>query len=208
MSFRSVGRVLPTKGFLIRLRERTQLLKSGVEALKMKRDQLVRESQELLEFLKTRSEVEKKLEEAYRMLKLAYTAAGPTEMRKAALLTMPLLTEIKVKSVIGVEVPEIEFKEFHLAASPSLEAVVIAAARKLAEAINELLPLINAEAKFERIAESLADTMRKVNALEKIIIPDHEAAIKYIEEALEEDMLEEFLRVKKYRDIKRREEVV
>ncbi len=207
MSFRSVGRVLPTKGFLIRLRERTQLLKSGVEALKMKRDQLVRESQRLLEYLKSRSEVDKKLEDAYRMLKLAYTAAGPNEMRKAALLTMPLLTELKVRSVIGVEVPEIEFKEFRLAASPSLEAVVIAAAKKLAEAINDLLPLINAEAKFERIAESLADTMRKVNALEKIIIPDHEAAIKYIEEALEEDMLEEFLRVKKYRDIKRREEV-
>ncbi len=205
MSFRSVGRILPTKGFLIRLRERTHLLRSGVDALKMKRDQLVKESQSLLPDLKKRSDIEKKLEDAYRMLRLAYAAAGPDEMRKAALLTMPLLTEIKVRSVIGVEIPEISTREFGLATSPSLNAVVIAAARKFSEAIKEMMPLVNSEAKFERIAEALADTMRKVNALEKIIIPDHEAAIKYIEEALEEDALEEFLRVKKYRQIKRGE---
>jgi len=203
VSFRSVGRVLPTKGFLIRLRERTRLLRSGVDALKMKRDQLVKESQNLLPDLKKRVDVEKKLEEAYRILRLAYAAAGPDEMRKAALLTMPLLTEMKVRSVIGVEIPEITLREFDLAASPSLNAVVIAAARKFSEAIKELMPIVNSEAKFERLAAALADTMRKVNALEKIIIPDHEAAIKYIEEALEEDALEEFLRVKKYRQLKR-----
>ncbi len=203
MSFRSVGRVLPTKGFLIRLRERTRLLRSGVDALKMKRDQLVKESQNLLPDLRRRDEVEKKLEEAYKLLRLAYAAAGPDEMRKAALLTMPLLTEMKVRSVIGVEIPEISMKEFGLATSPSLNAVVIAAARKFSEAIEEIMPLVNSEAKFERLAAALADTMRKVNALEKIIIPDHEAAIKYIEDALEEDALEEFLRVKKYRQLKR-----
>ncbi len=200
-----MGRILPTKGFLIRLRERAHLLRSGVDALKMKRDQLVKESQSLLPDLKKRSDIERKLEYAYKMLRLAYAAAGPDEMRKAALLTMPLLTEMKVRSVIGVEIPEITTREFGLASSPSLNAVVIAAARKFSEAIKEMMPLVNSEAKFERIAEALADTMRKVNALEKIIIPDHEAAIKYIEEALEEDALEEFLRVKKYRQIKRGE---
>jgi len=198
-----VGRVLPTKGFLIRLRERTRLLRSGVDALKMKRDQLVKESQSLLPDLKRRVDIEKRLEEAYKILRLAYAAAGPDEMRKAALLTMPLLTEMRVRSVIGVEVPEITMREFGLATSPSLNAVVIAAAKKFSDAIRELMPLVNSEAKFERLAAALADTMRKVNALEKIIIPDHEAAIKYIEEALEEDALEEFLRVKKYRQIKR-----
>ncbi len=177
-------------------------MRSGVDALKMKRDQLIKESQSLLSDLKKRSGTEKKLEKAYRMLRLAYAAAGPDEMRKSSLLTMPLLTEIKVRSIIGVEIPEISTREFELATSPSLNAVVIAAARKFSEAIKEIMPLINSEAKFERIAEALADTIRKVNALEKIIVPDHEAAIKYIEEALEEDTLEEFLRVKEYRQIK------
>ncbi|RDD53837.1 MAG: V-type ATP synthase subunit D [Candidatus Korarchaeota archaeon NZ13-K] len=205
MSFRSVGRVLPTKGFLIRLRERLRLLKSGVEALKMKRDQLVRESQSLIPDLKRRVDIERRLEEAYTLLKLAYSAAGPEEMRKAALLTTPLLTEMRVRSVIGVEVPEIKVVGLNLAVSPSLNAVVIAAARKFADAIREMMPLVNSEAKFERLASALADTMRKVNALEKIVIPDHEAAINYIEEMLDEESLEEFIMVKKYRQIKRGE---
>ncbi len=203
--FRSVGRVLPTKGFLIRLRERLRLLRSGVEALKMKRDQLVKESQSLIPDLRRRGEVERKLEEAYTLLKLAYSAAGPDEMRKTALLTTPLLTEMRVRSVIGVEVPEIKVVGLSLAVSPSLNAVVIAAARKFAEAVREMIPLVNSEAKFERLAVALADTMRKVNALEKIVIPDHEAAVRYIEEMLDEESLEEFLMVKKYRQIKRGE---
>jgi V/A-type H+-transporting ATPase subunit D len=205
MSFRSVGRVLPTKGFLIRLRERTRLLKSGVEALKMKRDQLVGECQSLIPDLKRRSDIERKLEDAYKILRLAYSAAGPEEMKKAALLTTPLLTEMRVRSVIGVEVPETKVIGLSLATSPSLNAVVIAASRKFADAIREMMPLVNSEAKFERIATALADTMRKVNALEKIVIPDHEAAIRYIEEMLEEESLEEFIMVKKYREIKRGE---
>jgi V/A-type H+-transporting ATPase subunit D len=205
MSFRSVGRVLPTKGFLIRLRERTRLLKSGVEALKMKRDQLVRECQSLIPDLKRRSDIERKLEDAYKILRLAYSAAGPEEMKKAALLTTPLLTEMRVRSVIGVEVPETKVIGLSLATSPSLNAVVIAASRKFADAIREMMPLVNSEAKFERIATALADTMRKVNALEKIVIPDHEAAIRYIEEMLEEESLEEFIMLKKYREIKRGE---
>jgi len=205
MSFRSVGRVLPTKGFLIRLRERTRLLKSGVEALKMKRDQLVRECQSLIPDLKRRSDIERKLEDAYKILRLAYSAAGPEEMKKAALLTTPLLTEMRVRSVIGVEVPETKVIGLSLATSPSLNAVVIAASRKFANAIREMMPLVNSEAKFERIATALSDTMRKVNALEKIVIPDHEAAIRYIEEMLEEESLEEFIMVKKYREIKRGE---
>ncbi|ACB08048.1 V-type ATP synthase subunit D [Candidatus Korarchaeum cryptofilum] len=205
MSFRSVGRVLPTKGFLIRLRERTRLLKSGVEALKMKRDQLVRECQSLIPDLKRRSDIERKLEDAYKILRLAYSAAGPEEMKKAALLTTPLLTEMRVRSVIGVEVPETKVIGLSLATSPSLNAVVIAASRKFADAIREMMPLVNSEAKFERIATALSDTMRKVNALEKIVIPDHEAAIRYIEEMLEEESLEEFIMVKKYREIKRGE---
>lgn len=205
MSFRSVGRILPTKGFLIRLRERAALLQMGVEALKMKRDQLIRESQELLKQLHARKDVDKKLEEAFSMVKMAYAVAGPQEMRKAALLVTPLKIEVRTKSVVGVETPEITSSEFKLAVSPSLNSAVMAAAVKLSEAIKEMIPLVNAEARFERIAEALAQTMRKVNALEKIVIPDYIAAIKYVEELLEEEDLEEFLTIKKYRQIKRGE---
>ncbi|HDI86664.1 MAG TPA: V-type ATP synthase subunit D [Candidatus Korarchaeota archaeon] len=205
MSSRSVGRVVPTKGFLIRLRERVSFLERGVEALKMKRDQLVKEAQALIKELKIREEAEKKMVEAYEVLRLAYATAGPSEASKAALLARPMRTKMRVRSVIGVEVPEIEVRELEVVTTPSLNAAVIAAAEKMAEALNEIIKSANVEARFERIAESLAETMRKVNALEKLVIPEHKEIIKYIEEMLEEEGLEEFLRVKKYKSVKGRE---
>ena len=205
MSSRSVGRVVPTKGFLIRLRERVSFLERGVEALKMKRDQLVKEAQALIKELRIREDAEKKMVEAYEVLRLAYATAGPREATKAALLAKPMRTKMRVRSVIGVEVPEIEVKELEIVTTPSLNAAVIAAAEKLAEALNEIIKAANVEARFERIAESLAETMRKVNALEKLVIPEHKGIIKYIEEVLEEEGLEEFLRVKKYKAVKGRE---
>jgi len=200
-----VGRVVPTKGFLIRLRERVSFLERGVEALKMKRDQLVKEAQALIKELRIREDAEKKMVEAYEVLRLAYATAGPREATKAALLAKPMRTKMRVRSVIGVEVPEIEIKELEIVTTPSLNAAVIAAAEKLAEALNEIIKAANVEARFERIAESLAETMRKVNALEKLVIPEHKEIIKYIEEVLEEEGLEEFLRVKKYKAVKGRE---
>jgi len=205
LSSRSVGRVVPTKGFLIRLRERVSFLERGVEALKMKRDQLVKEAQALIKELRIREDAEKKMVEAYEVLRLAYATAGPREATKAALLAKPMRTKMRVRSVIGVEVPEIEVKELEIVTTPSLNAAVIAAAEKLAEALNEIIKAANVEARFERIAESLAETMRKVNALEKLVIPEHKEIIKYIEEVLEEEGLEEFLRVKKYKAVKGRE---
>ncbi len=205
MSSRSVGRVVPTKGFLIRLRERVSFLERGVEALKMKRDQLVKEAQALIKELKIREEAEKKMVEAYELLRLAYATAGPSEASKAALLARPMRTKMRVRSVIGVEVPEIEVRELEVVTTPSLNAAVIAAAEKMNEALNEIIKSANVEARFERIAESLAETMRKVNALEKLVIPEHKEIIKYIEEVLEEEGLEEFLRVKKYKSVKGRE---
>ncbi len=205
MSSRSVGRVVPTKGFLIRLRERVSFLERGVEALKMKRDQLVKEAQALIKELKIREDAEKKMVEAYELLRLAYATAGPSEASKAALLARPMRTKMRVRSVIGVEVPEIEVRELEVVTTPSLNAAVIAAAEKMAEALNEIIKSANVEARFERIAESLAETMRKVNALEKLVIPEHKEIIKYIEEVLEEEGLEEFLRVKKYKSVKGRE---
>ncbi|MDK2465187.1 MAG: V-type ATP synthase subunit D [Candidatus Korarchaeota archaeon] len=205
MSSRSVGRVVPTKGFLIRLRERVSFLERGVEALKMKRDQLVKEAQALIRELRIREDAERKMVEAYELLRLAYATAGPSEASKAALLAKPMRTKMRVRSVIGVEVPEIEVRELEVVTTPSLNAAVIAAAEKMAEALNEIIKSANVEARFERIAESLAETMRKVNALEKLVIPEHKEIIKYIEEVLEEEGLEEFLRVKKYKSVKGRE---
>ena len=65
------------------------------------------------------------------------------------------------------------------------------------------------ETKIESIARDLERTNKIVNALENVVIPDLERDIKYIEDMLEEDDLEEFVRLKFARDkiLKRRSSV-
>ena len=47
-----------------------------------------------------------------------------------------------------------------------------------------------------RIAQEVQKTMRRVNALDKIAIPDYKESIKYIEESIEESERETFALLK------------
>ena len=59
------------------------------------------------------------------------------------------------------------------------------------------------EAKLEQLAWALMTTNRKVNALEKVVIPRYKELIRYIEEKLNEQALQEFFVTKRMRDLTR-----
>ena len=203
MAFRAVGRVAPTKGFLIKLRRRVEFFKMGAETLEMKRDKLIKELTTLQERLTERKTLDKEMQEVYEVLKVAYAISGVSEMRKAKFLSQPFLVDVKTTSLMGVEIPETKIIQRGFKPSPSLEAPVLSALNKLQNIMEKLIAVAMLEAALERLAVEVADTMRRVNTLRKVIIPEHEKAIKYIEERLEEESLEDFLRVKKYRMLKR-----
>lgn len=203
MAFRAVGRVAPTKGYLIKLRKTVAFLRVGAETLEMKRDKLIKELRSFLDRLKEREELERELLDAYAMIKVAYSTSGSGEMAKAALLSDRVLVETKTRSVMGLEIPEAKVPQLGFRPSPALNSAVISSLNRLQETMNKLVQLTMLEATLEKLASEVADTMRRVNTLKKVIIPGHEAAIKYIEETLEGESLEDFLRIKKYKDIKR-----
>jgi len=203
VAFRAVGRVAPTKGFLIKLRRRVEFFKMGAETLEMKRDKLIKELTTLQERLTERKTLDKEMQEVYEVLKVAYAISGVSEMRKAKFLSQPFLVDVKTTSLMGVEIPETKIIQRGFKPSPSLEAPVLSALNKLQNIMEKLIAVAMLEAALERLAVEVADTMRRVNTLRKVIIPEHEKAIKYIEERLEEESLEDFLRVKKYRMLKR-----
>ena len=203
MAFRAVGRVAPTKGFLIKLRRRVEFFKMGAETLEMKRDKLIKELSALQGRLIERKELDKEIMGIYETLKVAYAIAGVEEMRKAALLSQPFLIKVKTTSLMGVEIPEAEIVQKGFKPSPSIQVPLISALDGLQRMMDRLINVVMLEAALERLAIEVADTMRRVNTLRKVIIPEHERAIKYIEERLEEESLEDFLRIKKYRMLKR-----
>jgi V/A-type H+-transporting ATPase subunit D len=85
--------------------------------------------------------------------------------------------------------------------SSIIDPSAYAAAQQLTESMSKLLTLAEAEARIESIAQELMLTNRKVNALERVILPKIQETLRYIEGRLEEETLEEFFRAKRVKAV-------
>ena len=196
----SVGRVAVTRGVLLRLREQIDFIKRGKELLKMKRDNLAAETNRLLAKIAKRNEFDKHLMDAYETLKTAYMTLGYSRIQSEASTVGLMEGKIRPRSVMGVIVPEIVPGRKSVTTSIT-SASAYAAAEKLSGLMGELLEIAEAEGRIESIAQELMMTNRKVNALERVVIPQLLELIRYIEGRLEEETLEEFFRAKRVKAV-------
>jgi V/A-type H+-transporting ATPase subunit D len=70
------------------------------------------------------------------------------------------------------------------------------ASEKVYAILEEIIRLAEFEARVERIADELGKTNRKVNALENTVIPDMKSIIKFIQDKLDEEQMEDLVRIK------------
>jgi len=189
--------VRPTKGYLMETKRRIQTIERGTEFLKLKRDQLAKELTESLDVLKgRRGLMMNNLQEAYSALTAAYLSLGPTEVQsQTRSIKNTLELEVLPRSVMGVIYPSIKIKETPETGA-ELDITLAHAAEKVYEIIEELIRLAEFEERVSRIAEELGTTSRKVNALENMVIPDMKYTIKFIEDKLDEESMEELVRMK------------
>lgn len=196
----SVGRVAVTRGVLLRLREQLEFTKRGKELLEMKRDNLAAETNRLLAKINARHEFEQRLMETYSALRTAYMTLGYSRLQSQASTVTALEAKVRLRSVMGVLVPEIvRGKESTI--NSVIDPSAYAAAQQMTESLRKLLTIAEAEARIESIAQELMLTNRKVNALERVILPGLMETLRYIEGRLEEETLEEFFRAKRVKAI-------
>ncbi len=199
----STERQAATKGTLQKAREQLGFIEKGKEVLTMKRDQLAGELNKLLADLgRRRKAVETLFLEAFGSAKYAYGLLGYDSFASAANAVGMIEVRAFPTSVVGCIMPNVEITK-----KPSTEHVpsptMMKVTSKLSTAVVEAIELGVIEAKMERLARELMDTNRKVNALEKVVIPKYKAMIRYIEEKLNEEALREFFVTKRMRDISR-----
>lgn len=193
----SLSGVRPTKGYLMDLKRRIGFIERGTEFLKLKRDHLAKELSASLDVLRGRRRLMlESLREAYRALTAAYLSLGPTEVRsQASSIRRSLELEVLPRSVMGVRYPYVK-----ILSKPRIEGeldiTLSQAAEKVLGILERLIQLAEFEARVERIADELGKTNRKVNALENTIIPSYRRVIKFIEDKLDEESLEELVRMK------------
>ena len=193
----STAGVKPTKGFLMDMKRRIGFIERGTEFLKLKRDQLAKELTTSLDVLKGRRRLlMDNLQQAYAALTAAYLSLGPQEVQsQAKSIKYALELEVLPMSVMGVRYPFVKIGE-KPQVTAELDITLSVASDRIYEILDDIIRLAEFESRVERIADELGKTARKVNALENIIIPEYKRIIKFIEDKLDEEALEELVRMK------------
>ena len=191
-----------TKGFLLDLKRRLEFIKDAHDLLEMKRDQLMAELRKALErFKELRRKVEDEAEEVYRELSLLHSTLGSADLETySAYLRKGMEVKMVPRSVIGVVTPML--REIHIPDYTNLyPPQIISLAEKTSALMRDLAKLAELEAYIENLAEDLRKTNIRVNALEKVVIPNYEETIGRIQAVLDDEMLEEVIRLKLIKEI-------
>jgi V/A-type H+-transporting ATPase subunit D len=201
----------PTKTNLMKLRQDLKFAELGYDLLDQKRNILVLELLNLVDqAVDFQSRVEEALRKAYRTLEDAVLDMGKVRVQHlSSSVNMEADIRIGSRRVMGVTLPvvETEFKESAPYYSLMGTSFWIDSSLGEFKAVLELMGRL-AELKVSvfRLAGEVKKTIRKVNALEKIAIPNLRDTVSYIENSLEEyerDMFTLMRMVKKRLESKR-----
>lgn len=191
----------PTKTNLLNLSNELKFAKQGYELLDQKRNILVIE---LLGLVDQAADFEKQvyraLAEAHEGLQQAAMAGGKLQLLHiAGAVDIRSTIEVRQRKVMGVRLPvvETEFFENPPYYSPAGNSFwVDAAIEGFKDALKLMGRLAELKVSIFRLAREVRRTIRKVNALERIAIPELEETVKQIRERLEENEREMFALMK------------
>lgn len=201
-----VGRISPSQGTLMTLRTNLVFIQNALSVLKLKRDRLAEELTMLIKETSGRDRVEEQLVEIYNDYKTTLASLGLSKVHSVSHSTRKMMVAIKERSIMNVKVPLIETKE-KTSTAIIQDASLFQLAEKLKPVIEEWLNIANTETSIERIAYELTLVNRKVNAIEKVVIPSYQTQVKYIEEYLADEELEDFTRIKHLKSVLREEKI-
>ncbi|MEM2068953.1 MAG: V-type ATP synthase subunit D [Nitrososphaerota archaeon] len=212
MSVSFGGKFLPTKLELIKIRRSLSVARNVHRILEDKRDVLINKLNEMIERAeKARMELYTPLREAYNSVSRAYMSMGISSLDAIA-STVPETTNLEVglKTILGVKIPTINarFTEPPLTYGfKDTTAHLDDASKNFRKLIPKICEAAEIENTIFRLAEELKKTQRLLNALEHVIIPRYEEAIKFISMTLEEREREEFIKLKHVKRILERRKI-
>ncbi len=200
-------KVVATKANLIKAKNMLEFSNKGFDLLDKKRNVLIREMMQLIARSK---EIESKISEhfdsAYKAVEFVNITMGTDaveDIADARPLEAPF--NMRMRSVMGVEIPEIIYEEVPLKASygffrsnPSLDI----ATRSFTEVKYLMYQLAEVENAIYKLATEIKKTQKRANSLEKIQIPKFTGQVKRITSELEEKEREDFFRLKRVKSKK------
>lgn len=190
-----------TKTNLIAAKATLELSTNGFELLDKKRNVLI---MSMMSFIDKAEEIQNSVtvvfEEAYEALRSANITMGISNIERIA-QSVPEEKSFNIlnKSIMGVEIPEIENKELYMKeyysffhSNPALDVAFV----KFQEVKKLLFELSEIEDSVYKLAMEVKRTQRRANALQNIQIPKYKEIVRAISEVLEEREREDFFRLK------------
>jgi V/A-type H+-transporting ATPase subunit D len=205
--------VSATRSELLARRARIGLAGQGRDLLKERRTALVREFHRLgVSVLESLDALDRDAAEASRALGVTLATGGPAQVESAALAsTDDVNLHVRTRSVAGVPIVEIEKARIARARTDrgySLAATtarIDAVAERFETVLDRLLDVAALELSVRRLADEIARTTRRMNALEHVVLPNLEAERAHIELVLEQREMEDRVRLLRVRSRNRRE---
>ena len=197
--------IRPTRIELLRIRKRIVVAEKGHELLQEKLDTMVIEFFRLRDrYEELKTAMEDAFAAAYPPLLRAGMVMGQRELAGALSLIAPAEDPVMATTtVMGTAVPAITVPDpFRSAHDPGFPLAVPTAHldvayRECGEAVRAALVLAELEGALVRLADQIAMTRRRVNALANILIPSLTDTAAYIEDYLEEMEREDIFRRKR-----------
>jgi V/A-type H+-transporting ATPase subunit D len=183
--------IAPTKSNLLNIKEQLAVSTEGYDLLEQKREILVMELMQMVEKVKLfEKDMDKCIAKAYPALKNMLMAVGTDRTERIAhsvdysfnLTAKPVVVAGMQFTSLDVSLPKKELFYSFLDTFPDSDEVQ--------SDFFELLTLITQLASIRtivwRLAMEVKKTQRRVNALDKMVIPQDKETVKYIESVLEE----------------------
>ena len=204
------SKLAPTRGNLVKLTKDMAMAQSGHDLLDQKRSILVSELLTLVDqAVDYQNRVEKALRDASEALEDAIMHMGRLKVANlAGAVGISSSISLGSRKVMGVELPKVstDFSgegPFFSPEGTSMLAEV--AVNRYREALSLMGQMSELKVSIMRLAREVRKTIRKVNSLEKLVIPDREATVRYLSSRIEEAERESMIQMKTVKNRMERE---
>lgn len=183
--------VAPTKSNLLNIKDQLAISKDGYELLEQKREILVMELMRMVEKVKLlERDIDKKIKTAYPALKKMLMAVGGDRVERIShgvsydfkITEKPVSVAGMSFSSIGVDLPSRQLFYSYMDSFPEVDNVMV----EFFDLLRLLTDMASIRTIVWRLAQEVKKTQRRVNALDKMVIPQTEETKNYIESVLEE----------------------
>ncbi len=201
----------PTRSNLMKLKDELSFSRLGYDLLDQKRSILVSELLTLVDqAVDYQNRVEKALMDAEKTLQDAIMNMGRLRVANlAGAVNINSSISLSERRVMGVGLPKVDTSfsgdgpYFSPEGTSMLSELAINRYRRALELMGKMAEL---KVSIMRLSSEVKKTIRKVNALEKLVIPDKEETVRYLTSRIEEQERESFILLKAVKDRMEREE--